>query len=250
MAGTPVQNATQCSGCPVRRLALFQPLGAAEVSAMQAHRLEQRELAAGALLYGQDTHLEEVYTLFSGWVMLSRTLADGRRQILRFVLPGDVLGFQPSFEGPILHAAQALTPVTVCVFRREALLDMFREYPILAVQMAWISARDEALANDHLLSVGRRPAKERIAQLFLELHHRLAARGPVSEHAGIPVPLKQEHIADAVGLTTIHVNRTLRSLREGGMAVLRGGLLKILDRQALVELTGFKVEPFSPRPLL
>jgi CRP-like cAMP-binding protein len=236
--------------CAVRRLALFQPLHAEASAAMQAHRLEQRTLPAGAWLFGQDARLDEAYTLFDGWVMLCRTLDDGRRQILRFALPGDFLGFQPLPNGTVLHSAQALTPVRLCVFKRDSMMAMFREHPELAIQMAGITARDEAVAHDHMTSLGRRPAKERIAHLFLELHQRLAARGPVNERAGIPVPLKQEHIADAVGLTTIHVNRTLRTLREGGLAVLRGGMLRILDREALVNLTGFRPDPFAPRPLL
>jgi CRP-like cAMP-binding protein len=231
-------------------LALFEPLAAAQLEAMQTHRLEQREYPAGALIYSQDARLDESFTLFQGWVILHRTLSDGRRQVLRFALPGDFIGFQPDPDGPILHSAQALTTVRVCVFKRDALMDMFREHPVLAIQMAWITSRDEAIAHDHLTSLGRRPAKERIAQLFLELHHRLGARGPVDERAGIPLPLKQEHIADALGLTTIHVNRTLRALRESGLAVLRGGMLRIQNRAALVEMTGFRADSFSRRPLL
>jgi CRP-like cAMP-binding protein len=250
MTGTPTPNPTPCIECPVRRLALFEPVAAVQLEAMQAHRLEQREYPAGTLIYSQDSRLDESFTLFQGWVILHRTLSDGRRQVLRFALPGDFIGFQPDPDGPILHSAQALTTVRVCAFKRDALMDMFRQHPMLAIQMAWITSRDEAIAHDHLTSLGRRPAKERIAQLFLELHHRLGARGPVDERAGIPVPLKQEHIADALGLTTIHVNRTLRALREAGLAVLRGGMLRIQNRPALVEMTGFRADSFSRRPLL
>jgi CRP-like cAMP-binding protein len=231
-------------------MALFEPLSPDQLSAMATHRLEQRHLPAGSMLFRQDTEVDEAYTLFDGWVMLHRTLDEGRRQILRFSLPGDFLGFQPTPHGHILHSAQALTPVTVCVFQRDSLMAMFREHPILAIQMAWITSRDEANAHEHLTSLGRRPAKERIAHLFLELHQRLLARGAVDERAGIPIPLKQEHLADALGLTTIHVNRTLRVLRESGLAVLRGGVLRIPDRQALVDLAGFQGELYARRPLL
>ena len=250
MAGTPTANPTPCAECPIRRLALFEPLSTGLLELMQKHRLEQRDVPAGSLIYPQDARLDESFTVFQGWVMLHRTLSDGRRQVLRFALPGDFIGFQPDPESPVLHSAQALTAVRVCVFRQDSLMEMFREHPMLAIQMAWIASRDEALAHDHMTSLGRRPAKERIAQLFLEIQHRLAARGPVDERAGIPVPLKQEHIADALGLTTIHVNRTLRTLREAGMAVLRGGLLRIQNRAALMEMTGFRPDSFSRRPIL
>ncbi len=240
---------TGCNECAVRRLALFGPLTTAHVEAMQAHRSEQREVPAGGVIYAQDALLHQSFTVFDGWVMLHRTLSDGRRQVLRFALPGDFIGFQAHPQSPVLHSAQALTPVRVCVFERDELMGMFRQQPELAVQMAWITSRDEAITYDHLLSLGRRPAKERIAQLFLELHHRLSARGPVDERAGIPVPLKQQHIADALGLTSIHVSRTLRALHEAGLVVLRGGLLRILDRPALVDMTGFRPEPFGHSPL-
>jgi CRP-like cAMP-binding protein len=249
MTATSTPNPTVCNECPVRRLALFGPLAPAHFEAMKAHRLELREIPAGGLIYSQDSLLDETFTVFGGWVMLHRTLSDGRRQVLRFALPGDFIGFPAHPEQPILSSAQALTTVRVCVFKHDSLMAMFREHPVLAIQMAWMTSRDEAIAHDHLTSLGRRPARERIAQLFLELHQRLAARGPVDEVAGIPVPLKQEHIADALGLTTIHVNRTLRALRESGLAVLRGGLLRILNRPALVEMTGFRPDPFIRRPL-
>jgi len=250
MPATAIADPTQCGGCPVRRLALFEPLSTDQLAAMQAHRLEQRALPAGAVLYSQDSRIDETYTLFQGWVMLHRTLDDGRRQILQFALPGDFLGFQPDLNAPVFHAAQALTPVTLCVFKRESLLQMFREHPMLAIRMAWITARDEAMAHDHLTSLGRRPARERLAHLFLEIHQRLSTRGPVDERAGIPVPLKQEHLADALGLTTIHINRTLRLLRESGLATLRGGILRILDHQGLVEITGYRPDRFGTRPIL
>jgi CRP-like cAMP-binding protein len=249
MSDTPASNATGCPQCAVRRLALFGPLTPASVQAMQAYRLEQRKVPAGGLIYAEDSLLDESFTVVEGWVMLHRTLSGGRRQVLRLALPGDFLGFQAHPQSPILHSAQALTAVRVCVFKRDSLMAMCREQPVLAIQMAWIASRDEAITYDHLMSLGRRPARERIAQLFLELHHRLAARGPVDELAGIPVPLKQEHIADALGLTSIHVSRTLRALREAGLVVLRGGLLRILDRAALVEMTGFRPDPFSRGPL-
>ncbi|MCU0935541.1 MAG: Crp/Fnr family transcriptional regulator, partial [Gammaproteobacteria bacterium] len=244
MSNRPKPTPTGCSDCAVRRLALFGPLTPAHVEAMQAHRLEQRGVPAGGLLYAQDALMDESFTVFDGWVMLHRTLSDGRRQVLRFALPGDFIGFHAHSETPSLHSALALTPVRVCVFKHDSLMAMFRQQPELAIQMAWITSRDEAITYDHLMSLGRRPAKERIAQLFLELHHRLSARGPVDERAGIPVPLKQQHIADALGLTSIHVSRTLRALHEAGLVVLRGGLLRILDRPALVDMTGFRPEPF------
>ncbi len=250
MAGTYRKTPQYCGDCPVRQNALFRPISLEHIQTVAKHRLGQREVPASTHLYRQGEDAAEAFTLFDGWVMLYRAVSDGRRQIVRFALPGDFLRFQPDLYGPVNHSAQTLTPATLCVFPRQNLLEMFRQNPELAMQMAWITSRDETIAHEHITSLGRRSARERIALLFLELHHRLTSRGLADDPPGLALPLKQEHIADAVGITTIHANRTLRSLREDALAVFSGGRLQLLDRPALVELTGFHPDTFTPRPLL
>ena len=132
------------------------------------------------------------------------------------------------------HSAQTLTEASFCVFPREAIVRMFTEHPELGIRLVWLSAQDRAAAYEHLASVGRRSALERVACLLLELHNRVRARQP-EQGMEVSVPLTQSLIADAVGLTKIHVNRTLKTLRDSGLVALRNRKLTIPDPERLAE---------------
>lgn len=240
----------RCDACPIRRLALFQPLSMGEIEAVQKYRAEYRLLAPGEAIFRQGDPTLETYTLFSGWAFLYQNLPDGRRQILRFLLPGDFLGFQADMEEGVRgHSAQALTEASICVFPREALLKMFKRQSKLGVRLIWLTAQDQAIAHEHLASLGRRNALERVAYLLLEIFHRVRMRQPGDDNT-VPFPLTQDVMADAVGLTNIHVNRTLRQLRESGLLVLKSRRLHIPDPGALAEQAGFNVELFGPRAMI
>ena len=223
----------------MRSEALCAPLSDDEIAVVERFKSRNRRLAAGADLYVQNEVCDELYTILDGWVFLYQILEDGRRQILDFAMPGAFLGFQPDLGAPAPHSAQCLTDVAVCIFPRKNLFDLFRAYPELALRMAWITARDGALAREHLTNVGRRSARERVAHLLLELFYRVRRGNPAPRDNSIELPLTQEHIADALGLTSVHVNRTLRALREADLLAMRGRMLRILDPRALAELAGF-----------
>ncbi len=244
------KESTDCHDCPIRQLALFRPIQTEHLDTVKNIRVAQREVASCAELFREGDRIQESYTLFSGWVMRYKTLEDGRRQILGFALPGDLLCFQPDLGAPNTHSAQTLTTAILCAFPSGDLMRMFRLYPELAIQMSWITSREEAIYHEHLINLGRRPARERIAHLLLELHYRLTVRDLAKAGEPATIPLNQEHIADAVGLTTIHVSRTLRTLREDGLLNFHSSLLTLIDRPALVGLTGFQEDLFQPRPTL
>jgi len=224
-----------CGTCPVRRLALFKPLQDEEVALTQCYRVDARYVESGEAIYRQGDTGSEVYTLYDGWACLSQRTADGSRQILEFLLPGDFFGFQP---GPCgdgrIHSAHAITAVSLCVFTCDGLLEMFRGHVDLGMRLTWMTARDEAIAHEHLVSLGRRSARERIAHLLLELFYRVRMRQPGSERVSkIDFPLTQEQIADACGLTNIHVNRTLTALKNEKLLMLKDKILTIPDPDRL-----------------
>jgi CRP-like cAMP-binding protein len=202
---------------------------------------------AGTDIYYQGEPCDELYTLLDGWVYLYQILEDGRRQILDFALPGAFLGFQGSLGAPMTHSAQCLTDIAVCVFPLNNLLDLFRRHPELALLMALITARVWTLANEHLTNVGRRTARERVAHLLLELFFRVRLCDPSPHGDTIELPLTQEHIGDALGLTSVHVNRTLRRLREDGLLAVSGRTLRVLDPDQLAEVAGFDSEAVLQR---
>lgn len=237
-----------CTVCPVRGLALFRELTDDQLLAVRNIRRGQEHIPPGSLIYREGTRIEYGHTLFDGWVMRYKTLEDGRRQIIGYTLPGDFLGYQPFRGATVNHSAEALTSVTLCTFPLDELGGMLARYPELSRQFGWLCKREETLAIEHMTSIGRRPARERIAHLLLELDYRLRARQGDGAKAPLIIPLTQEHIADTLGLTSIHVSRTLRTLREDDLLEFRSGRLNIKDRPALVAMTGFQEVLFDPHP--
>ena len=247
-AKTALQIPANCRACSVRDEALCAPLADREIEIVERFKSGNSVFAAGTDLYSQGAPCKDLYTILDGWVFLHQILEDGRRQILDFALPGAFLGFQPDLDADMAHSAQCLTDVAACIFPRKNLLDLFRAHPELALRMAWINARDWTLANEHLTNVGRRTARERVAHLLLELFYRVRLPDPSPHGDTIELPLAQEHIGDALGLTAVHVNRTLRGLRESGLVLVGGGTLRILDPDALAEVAGFDSEVLFQRP--
>ncbi|MCP4041171.1 MAG: Crp/Fnr family transcriptional regulator [Gammaproteobacteria bacterium] len=237
----------QCEECPVRKLALFQPLNKTEVKAAHKFRSEVSMLEQGKVIFRQGEICNEAFTLYDGWACLYQDLADGRRQILKFLLPGDFFGFQTDFgTGVRAHSARTLTGASMCVFSGGGFLKLFKKKPALGIRLTWMTAQDQAVAHEHLASLGRRSAKERIAYLMMEIFHRVRERqGEQNKDNKVSIPLTQDHIADATGLTPIHVNRTLKSLRQAKLVELQGNELQVPDPDALADIAGFNWDIFS-----
>jgi CRP-like cAMP-binding protein len=209
-----------------------------ELDALQAHRSRAGVYKAGSNIYHQGDPAGAVYNVLAGWLCLYQMLADGRRQLVHFALPGAVIGLEPDGIATRIHDAVAQTDVTVCVIPRKSLAALRQRFNRLNERFLWLVERDEALAYEHLTSLGRHTADERIAHLLLELFCRVKARFPSHPGDIIELPLTQDVIADAVGLTAIHVNRTLRALREAGILEVRRRQLRILDIAKLTEMAG------------
>ncbi|ALG67432.1 Crp/Fnr family transcriptional regulator [Beggiatoa leptomitoformis] len=244
------EQTVPCHACPVRKLTRFQPLPESQQAVVQQYRAGQTLLPAKHHLYREGELHGNIYTLFSGWVMLYKTLSNGGRQILRYALPGDFISFQADLQAPMNHSAQTLTECTLCVFPRQNLIQMLQTHPELGLQIAWITARDMTLGQEYLVNIGRKNAKERLAFLFTELFQRMGMHDPKIGNS-IPFPMTQEDIADTLGLTLVHVNRTLRNLREEGLINLSHHTLTILDYAQLAELAGFNNDTLATdQPLL
>ena len=236
------QLSSPCSACPVREWALCQPLPDADLEVVERFMAGHRTLAAGADFYHQGEPSEELFNVIEGWGFQYQLLEDGRRQIVRILLPGDFVGFQADLFAPLEHSAQALTEMRLCIFPRHNIIELFRSEPQLALRLTWMLARDDSRAQEWLINIGRRSARERVAHFLLELYYRVRMRAEEPLGASIPLPLTQEHIGDALGLTSVHVNRTLRDLRESGLLVVSNRLLNITDPDGLALVAGFDAE--------
>jgi CRP-like cAMP-binding protein len=248
-------QAVACTACPLRELKLFAPVSASELQLIESLRGVQARRPAGHALIAEGQANPPLATLLGGWAFRFKTLADGQRQILNFLLPGDLIGLQQRLAENAVHGVEALTEVVLCPFQRDALWQLHREAPALGYSLTWLSAQEEALVDDHLLSVGRRSAESRLAALLVWLFKRAAAVMPRPSAGGaikaVPFPLTQQHIADALGLSLVHTHRTLRKLAQRGLYTIDKGELRLGDPAALVQLAELWGDGRPPeRPML
>jgi CRP-like cAMP-binding protein len=240
-----------CRSCPLRSLPLFIEQTPAELALIETLKRDQIVIAPDAAIIHEGQVDAPLYTLLSGWAFRFKTLSDGRRQILNFLLPGDFIGVQQKMGDAAAHGVQALTEVMLCVFRRDALWEFHRSAPSLGFGVTWLTAHEESLVDDALLSVGRRSAEERIATLLIVLYKRVAALLPEALTNGVPFPLTQQLIADGLGLSLVHTNKTLRKLERRGLHRIEDGRLHLLDVKALTRLADLYGDGKpAPRPLI
>jgi CRP-like cAMP-binding protein len=210
-------------------------LGPGALRAISGYKSGDRSVRAGQDLFGLGEPCDAVYNLVDGWMFRYALLEDGRRQILDFVLPGAVLGFHPGQGAMTTFGIEALTDAILCVVPQKAIESLSRTHPQIALRLAWLIARDRSMAYDHLTSVGRHSARERVARLLLELFIRSRWQWPANRIEELRLPLTQEHIGDAVGLTYVHVSRVLRELKREGIVEFHYRRLRILDPDKLID---------------
>ena len=201
-----------------------------------------RVIPSGSDLYRQGDICSTYYVVLSGWIALSALLDDGSCQILDFALPGAVLGIQSGAGAPMYHSACCLSVVRVYAFPRGKLDTIIESNPRLAVLLCRQITGDAARAHDHLTNLGLRGARERIARLLLEIYVRVRRRLPAEPGEIIQLPLSQGHIGQALGLTYVHVCRTLQILREQKIVRFANHRLEIIDPPALVAAAGIEID--------
>jgi CRP-like cAMP-binding protein len=184
-------------------------------------------------------HCETLFINQAGWLFRYKILHNGNRQILDFILPGEVFGLQACLFESSLYSVGTITDVSLSMIPLDMIDRMAEHSPQLVKALFWSATCEAAILGEHLIDASRRSAPERIGHLLLELFLRLKCAGLV-EGASFQMPLTQELISDAVGLTTVHVNRTLRSLRDARLIGIDGSNVTILDFEALSRLCGFE----------
>jgi CRP-like cAMP-binding protein len=238
-----------CHECKLRAYGLFKPVTPLELASIQKIKSEHLLIAAGAEIIRIGDAAPEVYTLYAGWAFRYKMLPDGRRQILAFLLPGDLLGLQAAMFDAALFGIDALTDVQLCVLPRRKIWALFGEMPGLAFDVAWLGARSESFVDENLTSVGRRTAAERVAALIITLYKRAKVLGLV-ERDTFAFPLTQQHIADALGLSLVHTNKTLAKLRRVGMFKQQNGSMTLTNPRVLERVAQHFDEEVPMRPLI
>lgn len=237
-----------CRDCALRRLGVFRAVSADQIAFIQDFKERHVHLPAGRLIV-READRAEMLTLYRGWAFRFKTLSDGRRQILNFLLPGDLIGLQDQVSEVSPHGVEALTDVEYCRFRGDRLWDLFRHHPSLGYDVTWLAAHEETMIDENLLSVGRRTAVERIAVLLMHLYKRAVSLG-MERDGRVPFPINQQHVSDAIGLSLVHTHRTLRRLHKLGLYELRDGWLALPRPSALERLAEYYDAPVPSRPLI
>jgi CRP-like cAMP-binding protein len=196
---------------------------------------ERQITRARHTIYRAGENLDGIPFVYSGWAARVRRLPDGRRQILSFILPGDLMSAGAIFSDRLSFFVEAITDVRYSVSQRAQVDEILAQDPQLLRTLVSACLAEKAEVEELATDLGRRRAEERIARLFLQLRTRLEARGQVTG-LSFDMPLRQQHIADATGMTVIHVGRVLGVLRTDGVIHVAGGVLTITDLPALQRL--------------
>ena len=182
--------------------------------------------------------VSNVFIVESGWAIRFRLLDDGRRQIVNFMLPGDCFDLQAVMHAAADHAVASVTPMRLRVTTSHRFLEAVGSNARMAAAFWWSAIQEESILREQIVRIGRRTARERIAHLMLELHRRLTLAG-VARDETMSLPITRDMIADALGLSPIHVSRTLSRLRAEGLLDATRNRACILDREGLAEAADF-----------
>jgi CRP-like cAMP-binding protein len=222
----------------VRKLSNFIRLSPAEQNCLFEIQAKPEKIEAETDIVNEGQTGHRAYILQTGWAYCYKLLPDGGRQVITFSLPGDFMGLRSVLLRTSDHSFASVTDVTISSIAVPRMIRVFTEFPRLGAALLWAVSRDEAVMVEHLVGIGRRSAIERMAHFFLELGQRLQLVGMASD-TKFECPLNQYLLADALGLTAIHVNRVLRQLREQNLITLKAHHVVIEDLKGLMKLAGF-----------
>lgn len=217
----------------ITRLSNLAPLSEADHAALRDAELERRRFAAHREIQGEGKPAGAPLLVLSGWAARVRTFSDGRRQLLGLVLPADLIGSWHHGDAPAPTSVMALSEVTLVPAPAAA------PGTGLARAYAAAAALESAQLYRQIARLGRLSAYERLADWLLEVRERLAAAGLASGNS-FPMPLTQEVLADTLGLTSVHINRTLQSMRRDGVLDLRSGTVRLADPEQLAALVDYR----------
>jgi len=209
-----------------------------EAESLSLARLEEQERAyrRGAVVIRENEGPRELFIVRAGWLHSSGVLGNGSRQIMRFHFQGDILGLPLLAFSEPPETLTAVTDVMLSPFSREKLGQLIGDHPRLGALILGISVAERVALADRLASIGRTSARARVGSLICEIVSRMRRLGAVGENGYIQLPLTQEDIGDATGLTSVHVNRMMRVLAEDGIIERNGGSqIRLLDGKRLIE---------------
>lgn len=230
------------------RLLAICDLSQAELDWIDAAEAKAVDVTSGASVFEAGMPHRGAGIMVEGWGIKSKMLSDGRRQIVDFLQPGSLLGFESAVFDLADHTVETITKCRIAWVDPRRLVGLVPERPRLGMTILWTLHRDQAVLAERLLSLGQRTAYERLGHLLIELCYRLDARGLVTGGT-YSLPINQNLLADALGLSVVHVSRTLSKLREDRLIDLTRSQLDIIDLEQLEVTCEFTPLYLHDRPL-
>ncbi len=222
----------------VQKLNALTDLAPADIVALQAATSRGRKYVARQDLIREGDEPGPVFVMLEGWACRYKILPSGTRQIVAFMMPGDCCDLHLNMVTEMDHSIQAITTANVATISRSEMTTMMDDYPAIARAMYTAQLIDEGVMRAWIVSMGRRSSIERVAHLMCELYLRARNLGLTS--AGeFALPLSQVVLADALGMTAVHINRVLKELRLAGAMTVGRGSVNIVDPINLVQIAGF-----------
>lgn len=231
--------ARQSPSSLTRKLGRFMALSPCAVAALEALQAAPLEVPGRTELVIQGRAHRHLSVLVQGAAIRYKLLPDGRRQIINFVVPGDFIGLRGCVFATASNSVMTLQKSVVAPFPCSAIVEIGQRSPMLTGIIFWLSSLEQTMLSERLVTLGRCSAYERLAYLFCELLERLQWAGLAGERS-FTLPLSQELLADALGLSTVHVNRTLTRLRRDGLVIIEGHTVTLPDPQALAMIANLE----------
>lgn len=223
----------------VEKLRGFSDLTADEIAELQRVTGRVRRLAARQDLLREGDRPGPVFVVLEGWLFRYKLLVDGNRQVMAFLMPGDSSNLNIGMLTAMDHSIQTASPARVAMIPRAEIGSLLSDYPGIARALHLSQLCDEGTMRAWIVSMGRRGTVEQVAHLMCELYTRARFAG-ITDDGGLPLPVSQIVLADALGMTPVHFSRVLKKLRLSGAMTLRCGMLKITDFTALAQIAGFE----------
>ena len=245
-----VANPHECMKCPLLDSRGLRPLEKAQRAYMQTVKQKERRYERGDTVFAEGEEAGHLFTVLEGVMIRYHSLEDGRRQIVNFMFPGDLLGLQAAFDEPAAHSVEALIPARLCVFKRSDFVHLIKENPELGYDVTWLGAKEETALEAHIVSLGQRTAKERLVFLAVWLLDRAIATGLAHDNNVLDIPVTQTQIADMLGLSLVHTNRTIRALDREGLVQWGPRELCVPDMEKACEYANFEQSERGKRPYI
>ncbi|MEO9826456.1 MAG: Crp/Fnr family transcriptional regulator [Paracoccaceae bacterium] len=229
-------------------LSCMPHLSEIERSAVRSLPFVHRFLGRQSVIMREGEQLNKLLVVCNGWAMRQVTLADGRRQILDFALPGDVIGLHVDSNQIATCDVIAMTGVEMAEIDFAEIARRTQSIPAIGVGMNIFFLREMTMLSDQVLRLGRMTAYERVCHLLLEIYYRQSEAGRVGHKGAVDFPITQMIMADSLGLSVVHVNRQIMQLRRKGLVTLNRRSLVVHDQAALQEISEYRPRRLNAVP--